>query len=131
MLLTFYLEQWQWQGRASWELALSAVDYGAVLYAMLAVLVEKGGSLMFWAWEKHKERVAKREERMRVAAQERLAKQERMREELREEGRQEGREEALAEILAVASAEEKPVIAEVAQRVAQARNSRSEHWPPQ
>ena len=80
MLLTLYLEQWQWQGRASWELALSAVDYGAVLYAMLAVLVEKGGNVMFWAWEKHKER------------------QEKLREEGRKEGRVEGRAEGRAEV---------------------------------
>lgn len=99
MLLTFYLEQWQWQGRASWELALSAVDYGAVLYAMLAVLVEKGGSLMFWAWEKHKERMAKMEKRLR----------------------EEGREEVLAEILSAARAEEKQTVESVVQRVAQAQ----------
>ena len=92
MLLTFYLEQWQWQGRASWDLALSAVDYGAVLYAMLAVLVEKGGNLMFWAWEKHKERTAKRRATLRA--------------------------ELLATMQAKAQAEERPEIAEWLARVA-------------
>ena len=87
MLLTLYLEQWQWHGRAGWELALSAVDYGAVLYAMLAVLVERGGNLMFWAWEKHKER----QEKLREEGREEGLK------EGRAEGREQGREEARQE----------------------------------
>ena len=92
MLLTFYLEHWQWAGRASWETALSAVDYGAVLYAMLAVLVEKGGNLMFWAWEKHKERTAKRRATLQA--------------------------ELLATMQAKAQAEDRPEIAEWLARVA-------------
>jgi len=70
-------------------------EVGAMLYAMLAVLVEKGVNLMFWAWEKHKERMAKR--------------------------RAEIQAELLAAIQAEARADEKPIIAEVAQRVAQAK----------
>ena len=48
-LLTFWLEQWQWQGRASWEIMAGQVDVGAVIYAMVAVLAERGVRLMFWA----------------------------------------------------------------------------------
>lgn len=95
LLLTLYLERWQWQGRASWELSGEMAEVGAMLYAMAAVLVEKGVNLMLWAWEKHKERMAKR--------------------------RAEARAELLAELQAEARPEEKPVIAEVAQRVAQAQ----------
>ena len=88
-LLTFYLEQWQWPGRASWELAGEMAEIGAMLYAMAAVLVEKGVNLMLWAWEKHKERMAKR------------------------------RAEAWAEARAQARAEDKPEIAAWLERAAQ------------
>ena len=66
-----------------------------MLYAMAAVLVEKGVNLMLWAWEKHKERMAKR--------------------------RAEIQAELLAAMQSEARADEKPVVAEVAQRVAQAQ----------
>ena len=93
LLLTLYLERWQWQGRASWELAGDLVDLGTAFYAMVAVLFERGFNFMFWAWEQHKKRMAKR--------------------------RAEIQAELLAAMQAAARAEEKPVIAEVAQRVAQ------------
>ena len=95
MLLTYSLEQWRWRGGASWDRAADTVDLGAVLYAMLAVLVEKGGNLMFWAWEKHKERTAKR--RAMLSA------------------------ELLAAMQAEARDEEKHAVESVAQRVAQAQ----------
>ena len=93
LLLTLYLERWQWQGRASWELAGEMAEVAAMLYAMAAVLVEKGVNLMFWAWEKHKERMAKR--------------------------RAEAQAELLATMQAEARAEEKPEIAAWLERVAQ------------
>ena len=68
LLYTLYLEQWQWQGRASWELAGSQVDMGAVLYGMAAVAAERSVVFMFWA----------------------LAQRRKWQERLREEGRQEG-----------------------------------------
>ncbi len=135
MLLTLYLEQWQWQGRASWELALSAVDYGAVLYAMLAVLVEKGGNLMFWAWEKHKERQEKlrAEGRAEVKKQyeERLA---RVAAEVREKGitleslreqpsqQAAAQSELLAEMQAKARVDNRPEIAAWLEEVARERD---------
>ena len=55
MLLTWEMEQWQWQGRSSWALAMTLVDMGAVLYGMAAVAVERSVKLMFfWAWDEHK-----------------------------------------------------------------------------
>ena len=54
LLLVLYLKQWQWHGRDSWELATSQVDWGAVLYAMAAVLVERGVRVMFWALDERR-----------------------------------------------------------------------------
>ena len=54
LLLTFWLEQWQWQGRASWEIMTGQVDVGAVIYAMAAVLAERGVRLMFWALDERR-----------------------------------------------------------------------------
>ena len=68
LLYTLYLEQWHWQGRASWELAGTQVDMGAVLYGMAAVAAERTVVFMFWA----------------------LAQRRKWQERLREEGRQEG-----------------------------------------
>lgn len=67
LLYTLYLEQWQWQGRASWALAGEQVDMGAVLYGMAAVAAERSVVFMFWA----------------------LAQRRKWQERLREEGRQE------------------------------------------
>ena len=47
------------------------VDLAALIYGMVAVTIEGGVRLMFWAWEKHKA----------------------VREALREEGREAGRQE--------------------------------------
>ncbi len=59
LLLTFYLEHWQWQGRDSWKLATEQVDMGAVIYAMAAVLVERGVRIMFWALDERRKWRAK------------------------------------------------------------------------
>ena len=54
LLYTLYLEQWHWQGRASWELAGSQVDMGAVPYGMAAVAAERSVVFMFWALEQRR-----------------------------------------------------------------------------
>ena len=83
LLLTYWLERWQWHGRASWEILAGQVDVGAVIYAMVAVLVERGVRLMFWALDERRKWRA----RMRAEARaEGLA-----------EGLAEGRTEGLAE----------------------------------
>ena len=46
----------QWDGWESLELAATLVDLGAVLYAMAAVLVERGVDMVFWALERKKQR---------------------------------------------------------------------------
>lgn len=81
LLLACWLSQWEWQGKATWELAAGQVDLGAVVYAMVAVLAERGVRLMFWAWDQRKKWRAQ----MRAEARaEGLA-------EGREAGREEGR----------------------------------------
>ena len=45
-----------WSGWESLELAATLVDSGAVLYAMVAVLVERGIDMVFWALERKKQR---------------------------------------------------------------------------
>ena len=93
-LLTWLLDGGQWQGRDSATLAASMVDLGAALYAAVAVLFEKGGSLVFWAWEQHKKRMAIiREELLEIGREE---GREIGRKESREEGRKAGREESAA-----------------------------------
>ena len=87
LLLTLYLEHWQWQGRDSWKLATDQVDLGAVIYAMAAVLVERGVRIMFWALdERRKWRAKMRAEARAEGLAEGLA-----------EGRAEGKVQGLAE----------------------------------
>ena len=74
MLLTLYLEQWQWPGPAGWDRAAGLVDLGAVFYGMAAVAVERSIWFMFWALD----------QRQKVRAK------------LREEGRQKGLSEGEA-----------------------------------
>ena len=46
----------QWDGWESLGLAAEMVDLGAVLYAMVAVLAERGVDMVFWALERKKQR---------------------------------------------------------------------------
>lgn len=64
-LLTYLVEQGQWRGAATGEMASALVDLGAVLYGMLAVLAERGFRAMFWALDKR----AEWREKMRAEAQ--------------------------------------------------------------
>ena len=73
-LLTWWISG-QWLGPANGELAADLVDLAAVVYGMIALTLEGGVRLMFWAWEKHKAvREAMREEgrkEMRAAVKQR------------------------------------------------------------
>ena len=53
----------QWDGWESLGLAANMVDLGAVLYAMVAVLAERGVDMVFWALEKRKLRIEERKRR--------------------------------------------------------------------
>ncbi len=43
----------QWLGPDNGELAADLVPLAGVIYGMMALTVEGGVRLMFWAWEKH------------------------------------------------------------------------------
>ena len=77
-LLTWWISG-QWLGPDNGELAADLVPLAGVIYGMMALTVEGGVRLMFWAWEKHQ------------------AVRESLREEGRVEGRVEGREEGRQE----------------------------------
>ena len=53
----------QWDGWESLGLAAEMVDLGAVLYAMDAVLAERGVDMVFWALERKKQREQERKQR--------------------------------------------------------------------
>ena len=52
----------QWAGWGSLELAANLVELGAVLYGMVAVLVEGGIRMVFWALEERKRMIKERED---------------------------------------------------------------------
>ena len=65
-ILTALLTRWtsgQWPGQANLEMAANLVDLATVIYGMIALTVEGGVRLMFWALQKHLEwRESMREE---------------------------------------------------------------------
>ena len=77
-IVTALMTRWisgQWPGQDNLKLAAELVDLATVIYGMMALTVEGGVRLMFWALQKH------------------LEWRDSMREEGRIEGRVEGREE--------------------------------------
>ncbi len=64
VLLTYLSGGNQWNGWESLKSAASMVDLGIVVYAMIAVTVERGVNMVFWALEQRKKREAERERLM-------------------------------------------------------------------
>ena len=56
----------QWDGWESLELAATLVGLGAVLYAMVAVLVARGVNMVFWALEQKRKREKETNDRIRA-----------------------------------------------------------------
>ena len=56
----------QWDGWKSLETAASLVDLAAVLYAMVAVLAERGVNMVFWALERKREREKETNDKIRA-----------------------------------------------------------------
>ena len=65
-IVTVLLTRWisgQWPGQANLKLSADLVDLATVIYGMIALTVEGGVRLMFWALQKHLEwRESMREE---------------------------------------------------------------------
>ena len=80
LLLTYWRQGWQWQSPESLDRAADLVDIGAVIYALIAVAIERGVNVIFWALEERK----KRRERRQSEAQ---AERERLEAEARAEGK--------------------------------------------
>ena len=58
----------RWDGWGSLELAANLVDLGAVLYGMVAVLVEGGIKMVFWALEERRKMIKARQDQGRAMA---------------------------------------------------------------
>ncbi len=89
----------QWGGWENLEPAASLVDLAAVVYGMIAVLVERGVDMVFWALEQRR----KRREKLRAEAM--------------AEGIAQGRAEAIAEGRAEGRAEERKRIKALMARI--------------
>lgn len=92
-LLTYFTEPGPWEVKASIKAAASLVDLGTVIYAMVAVLIERGIRMWFWALDQREKWRAK----WRAEAEAEGRAEGRV--EGRAEGRAEGRVEGQAEIL--------------------------------
>lgn len=109
------------QSIGSWA---SLVDLGAVVYAAIAVLAERGVRVVFWAlderrkWREKWRAQAEAEGRAKGLAEGRAEGRSEGRDEGRAEGRDEGRSEALTALLEVGRAEGNPDLEELIARVA-------------
>ena len=54
LLLTYWRQQWQWPWPDSLDRAADLTDIGTVIYAVIAVAVERGVNVIFWALEERK-----------------------------------------------------------------------------
>ena len=59
ILLAYIISPEEWPSREGLKSAASLVDLGAVIYAMIAVLVERGVRVMFWALDERRKWRAK------------------------------------------------------------------------
>ena len=107
-LLAYITESGPWEIKTSLKSAASLVDLGAVVYAMVAVLIERGIRMWFWALDQREKWRAK------------------WREEAQAEGRAEGRTEGQADLLnqmwaSARAADNQELVAEL-ERVAQEKS---------
>ena len=67
--MTYFTEQVAPNTREFWKSSADMVDMGAVLYAMAAVVLEKGVDTVFWALEQRRKRREKFEAEVRAETQ--------------------------------------------------------------
>ena len=89
LLLTYWRQQWQWPWPDSLDRAADLTDIGTVIYAVIAVAVERGVNVIFWALEERKKRRERNRAEIEALIQARVEAQARDQEKLRAEGRAE------------------------------------------
>ena len=102
LLLTYWRQGWQWRWPDGLDRAADLVDIGTVIYAVIAVAVERGINMIFWALEERKKRrernraelEAEIQARIEAEIQARFESQAQSQEELRAEGQAQGEAEA-------------------------------------
>ena len=90
LLLTYWRQGWYWRWPDGLDRAADLVDIGTVIYAVIAVVIERGVNVIFWALEERK----KRRERRQAEAQ---AERERLEAEARAAGLAQGMAEGIAQ----------------------------------
>lgn len=115
IVLTYVSAPEEWGTVDSLSSAASLVDLGAVIYAGVAVLVERGVKVMFWALDERR----KWRDKWRAEAQEEGRVEGRA--EGRVEGRVEGSAEALTALLEAGRAEGNHDLEELISRIAKER----------
>ena len=97
LLLTYWRQGWYWRWPDGLDRAADLVDIGTVIYAAIAVAVERGINVIFWALEERKKRRERNraelealiQARIEAEIQVRVESQAQSQEELRAEGRAE------------------------------------------
>ena len=89
LLLTYWRQGWQWRWPDGLDRAADLVDIGTVIYAVIAVAVERGVNVIFWALEERKKRRERNRAELEALIQARVEDQARDREKLRAEVRAE------------------------------------------
>ena len=97
LLLTYWRQGWYWRWPDGLDRAADLVDIGTVIYAVIAVAVERGVNVIFWALEERKKRRERSraelealiQARIEAEIQVRVESQAQSQEELRAEGRAE------------------------------------------
>lgn len=87
--MTYWRQGWQWQWPDGLDRAADLVDIGTVIYAAIAVAVERGVNVIFWALEERKKRRERNRAELEALIQARVEAQARDQEKLRAEGRTE------------------------------------------
>ena len=102
LLLTYWRQGWYWQWPDGLDRAADLVDIGTVIYAVIAVAVERGVNVIFWALEERKKRRERRlaeaqaeRERLEAERERRRAEAQAERERLQAESRAQGEAEAV------------------------------------
>ena len=93
LLLTYWRQGWEWPWPGSLDRASDLTDIGAVIYGVVAVAIERGVNMIFWALEERKKRRERNRAELEAEIQARVEAQAQAQGKLRAEGRAEGQAE--------------------------------------